>query len=63
MFFRGKDNGIYSQRFKGGSWSAVKQVPGGGATTSAPTAVRYSGSLYVFVRGTDDRIYVNRFTS
>src|SRR5947209_9226776 len=29
-------------------WSGWSQVPGGGATTDAPTTVRYRASLYVF---------------
>jgi hypothetical protein len=34
-------------------------VPGGGLTPSAPAATALDGDLGLFVRGTDDRIYVN----
>src|SRR5512133_1365715 len=44
------------------SWSGWREVPGGGATPDAPAAANYRGSQYVFVRGTDDRIYVNTLT-
>ena len=36
-------------------------MPGGGATPSGPAAVSYLGSEYVFVRGVDNAVYVNRF--
>lgn len=37
------------------------QLPGGGATLDAPTAILSGGSLDLFVRGTDNNVYVNRF--
>ena len=43
-------------------WTGWSQVPGGGATPDAPGATTYQGRLYVFVRGTDNRIYLNRLT-
>jgi hypothetical protein len=38
-------------------------VPGAGQTTDAPSAVKFDGKHYLFVRGTDDRIYRNVLTS
>src|SRR6478735_740974 len=43
-------------------WTGWSQVPGGGATPDAPGATTYQGRLYVFVRGTDNKIYLNRLT-
>jgi hypothetical protein len=43
------------------TWSGWSEVPGGGLTTDAPAAVNYHHKHYVFVRGTDDHIYVNRY--
>jgi hypothetical protein len=34
-------------------------VPGGGFTPSSPAATVLNGNLGLFVRGTDDRLYVN----
>jgi len=34
-------------------------VPGGGFTPSAPAATVFQGNLALFVRGGDDRLYVN----
>src|SRR5207248_5144326 len=42
------------------AWSGWTEVPGNGFTSSAPAAVQ--GGNYIFVRGTDDRIYLNRRT-
>jgi hypothetical protein len=38
------------------NWAAV---PGGGATLSSPAATVFQGLLPLFVRGGDDRLYVN----
>src|SRR3712207_7693462 len=46
----------YTTLFRSG-WS---EVPGAGLTPDAPAAVVHRNWLYVFVRGTDNRIYVNR---
>jgi hypothetical protein len=43
------------------TWSGWSEVPGGGLTTDAPAAVNYHHKHYLFVRGTDDHIYVNRY--
>src|SRR5262249_52779896 len=47
--------------FNGSSWTGWSEVPGGGVTFSAPVAV-FNGSVNLFVRGTDDRIYLNAFS-
>jgi streptogrisin C len=44
------------------AWSGWGEVPGAGATLAGPAAATYLGSEYLFVRGTDSRIYVNRLT-
>jgi hypothetical protein len=41
-------------------WSGWNQVPGNGLTPDAPAATRFQGTLFLFVRGTDNRIYVNQ---
>jgi hypothetical protein len=41
-------------------WTGWAEVPGNGATSAGPAAVVHNGSLHLFVRGTDDRIYLNR---
>ena len=35
----------------------MERAPGGGLTPSALAAAKFGNDLYVFVRGTDDRIY------
>jgi hypothetical protein len=45
------------------AWSGWSEVPGAGATGDAPEAVNFRGDHYLFVRGTDDRIYLNRFSN
>ena len=44
------------------TWSGWSEVPGNGFTKDAPEAISYHGRHYLFVRGTDDRIYLNRLT-
>jgi hypothetical protein len=42
--------------------SAPTEVPpGGGLTPSAPTAVQLGSTLYVFVQGTENHVWVNKF--
>jgi hypothetical protein len=60
---RGTDDGIYQNTFDGSSWSGWKGLPGQGRTVSGPAAAIFADELYVFVRGTDNGIYVNRFAS
>ena len=43
------------------TWSGWSEVPGSGLTTDAPAAVNYHHKHFLFVRGTDDHIYVNRY--
>lgn len=40
-------------------WSGWSQVPGNGFTLSGPATTFYNGNDYVFVRGSNDRIYTN----
>jgi hypothetical protein len=40
-------------------WSGWSEVPGNGFTLSGPATTFYNGNDYVFVRGTNDHIYVN----
>lgn len=40
-------------------WSGWGEVPGNGFTPSGPATTHYNGRDYVFVRGTNNRIYVN----
>jgi hypothetical protein len=45
------------------AWSGWSEVPGAGATRDAPEAVNYRGDQYLFVRGTDNKIYLNRLSN
>jgi hypothetical protein len=40
-------------------WSGWSEVPGNGFTLSGPATTFYNGNFYVFVRGTNDHLYVN----
>ena len=42
------------------SWTGWSQGPGGGLTPDLPAATPFKRFLYAFVRGTDNRIYLNR---
>jgi hypothetical protein len=42
-------------------WSGWFEVPGNGFTVSGPATTFYNGSEYVFVRGTNNKIYLNTF--
>jgi hypothetical protein len=61
LFWRGADNSIQAKSWVPGSgWTDVSAVPGGGLTSSAPAAVsRNSNQVDVFVRGTDDNVFLN----
>ena len=43
------------------AWTGWGEVPGGGLTPDAPATTNYEDTNYVFVRGTDNRIYQNRY--
>ena len=43
------------------AWTGWGEVPGGGLTPDAPATTNYEDINYVFVRGTDNRIYQNRY--
>lgn len=66
LFATGTDRGIYfNEWFE--TWSGWNPVPGGGLTDAALAAVTFnatgsdgSGTLFLFAKGTDDRIYWNR---
>ena len=45
------------------AWTGWGEVPGGGSTYDSPAVSGTSTSSYVFVRGTDNRIYVNHNAS
>jgi hypothetical protein len=40
-------------------WSGWSEVPGAGRTVDSPATVTFNGQQYLFVRGTDNRIYRN----
>jgi hypothetical protein len=42
-------------------WSGWSEVPSNGSTFSGPATTFYNGNDYVFVRGTNDHLYVNTF--
>lgn len=44
------------------AWSGWSQVPGNGATLAGPGATVFQGKLYLFVEGTDKKIYQNGLT-
>jgi hypothetical protein len=64
----GPDGRLYVLAFTSGKIFAISGddavghwdlVPGSGFTSSAPAATVLNGTLGLFVRGTDDRLYVN----
>jgi hypothetical protein len=65
LFVRGTNNKIYVNTSNGASWSGWSEVPGNGFTPDAPGVVAFQVSkfavaqMYLYVRGTNDRIYVN----
>jgi len=52
-----------NQSTKAAAWSGWSQVPGNGLTTAGPATTVYQGKTYLFVRGTDNRIYQNVLTN
>jgi hypothetical protein len=66
LFVRGTNNHLYVNRMVGNDmWYGWGEVPGSGLTLSAPAATTLAfnqgNTLYLFVRGTDNKIYVNTF--
>jgi len=64
LFDRGTDNKIYVNTFNGATWSGWSEVAGNGFTPDAPGAMAFAtsasvGQVDLFVRGTNDRIYMN----
>jgi hypothetical protein len=69
VFVRGTNNRIYMNASNGTTWSGWSEVPGHGLTPSAPAATTLylngvpSNTLYLFVRGTNNKLYVNTFAN
>ena len=68
LFIRGTDNHLYMNTFNGTTWSGWSEVPGHGLTLSGPTTnISTTASnvtfLNLFVRGTNNHLYVNRTTN
>ncbi len=61
VFAVGTDNQVYISSWTANGWT--RWQPLGGKTYSAPTAVAMDGSLYVFVRGTDNGIWEKSYSS
>lgn len=62
LFVRQSDSTIdFSTADRVAASSALSPVPGGGLTPSAPTAAQLGHTLYLFVQGTDNVVWVNRF--
>ena len=66
LFIRGPDNKIYVNTFANGTtWSGWSEVPGNGFTPDVPGTSSFAtsefgaGQVNLFVRGTNNRIYVN----
>jgi hypothetical protein len=68
LFVRGTNNHLFVNRTSNGTmWSGWSEVPGHGLTPSAPAATTLflsaGNTLYLFVRGTDNKLYVNTFAN
>ena len=68
LFVRGTNNHLFVNRTSDGTtWSGWREVPGHGLTPSAPAATTLyltaGNTLYLFVRGSDNKIYVNTFAN
>jgi hypothetical protein len=62
LFVRGMDNKIYKNTLIGTTWSGWKEVAGNGLTIDTPNAYDYgNGFLDLFVRGTNNHLYINTF--
>jgi hypothetical protein len=42
------------------TWDGWSRIPNG-VTYDAPAAITYDGVMYAYVRGTDNKVYVNKF--
>ncbi|MGZ3628791.1 MAG: hypothetical protein ACXVDN_14140, partial [Ktedonobacteraceae bacterium] len=59
-----KTSSTLQQPTKAAAWSGWSQVPPrNGFTYSGPAATVFQGTSYLFVRGTDDKIYQNRLVN
>jgi hypothetical protein len=68
LFVRGTNNHLYvNSTSNGTTWSGWSEVPGHGIPTSAPVVTTLyltaGNSLYLFVRGTNNKLYVNTFAN
>jgi hypothetical protein len=68
LFVRGTNDHLYVNRTSGGTtWSGWSEVPGNGLTPSGPAATllafNLGNTLYLFIRGPDNKIYVNTFAN
>ncbi|HZM75064.1 MAG TPA: hypothetical protein VFC19_05020 [Candidatus Limnocylindrales bacterium] len=59
LVVRGADNAIYLNRFHISTWSGWGEIPNS-ATPDAPGVALISSQLSTFVRGFDNKIYVNQ---
>jgi hypothetical protein len=63
LFVRGLNNRVYEIHANNPfqpNWSAWSEIEGEGLTISEPTAIVYNHQLFLFVRGYDNRIYLNK---
>jgi hypothetical protein len=68
LFVRGTNNHLYvNSTLDGTTWSGWSEVPGHGLTPSAPAAstlyLTAGNTLNLFVRGTNNKLYVNTFAN
>jgi hypothetical protein len=68
LFVRGTNNHLFvNTTLDGTTWSGWSEVPGHGLTPSAPAATTLNltagNTLYLFVRGTNNQIFVNTFAN
>jgi hypothetical protein len=61
VYVRGQDNHIYENALKHDGFPGWSEVPGGGVTLSAPSAVVSGGVVKLFVRGVGSGIWENDF--
>jgi hypothetical protein len=66
LFVRGTDNRIYWKEYNGAHWSkwfdlAILENTPAVPAISEPAVVLFNGNQWVFIRGPDNRIYLNKF--
>ena len=60
LFIRTASGAIYRRQYST-SWNTWAEVPGGGVTPSGPAPNKFNDRIWLFVQGTDDGIWFNRF--